>query len=123
MLLTLTDISDESSQNQIVRQLRANILNGELSSGSPIPSIRKLASENHISVITVQRAYELLEMENLIHSRRGKGFFVSDIKDDKRVEIARERLKTSLIPPINNALQEGLTVRDVKKVIDTILRR
>ena len=77
MLLNLTDLSNEPLQSQIVRQIRAKILAGGLPAGIDLPSIRKLAREQHISVITVQRAYESLEREGLIHSRRGKGFFVS----------------------------------------------
>jgi GntR family transcriptional regulator len=75
MLLNLTDLSDESLQNQLSRQVRAKILNGELMAGEMLPSIRSLAREQRVSVITIQRGYETLEREGLIHSRRGKGFF------------------------------------------------
>ena len=88
MLLNLTDISNEPLQGQIVRQIRAKILAGELEPHTHLPSIRKLASSQHISVITVQRAYETLEREGLIHSRRGKGFFVSELSKDKRKDLA-----------------------------------
>ena len=55
MLLHLTDLSNEPLQGQVVRQIRAKILAGELAAGTDLPSIRKLAREQHISVITVQR--------------------------------------------------------------------
>ena len=76
MILNLSDLSDEPLQGQIVRQVRAKILAGELAADSDLPSIRSLAREQQVSVITVQRAYESLVREGLIHSRRGKGFFV-----------------------------------------------
>ena len=88
MLLNLSDVSDESLQSQISRQIRAMILAGEVHAGQILPSIRALAREQRISVITVQRGYENLEREGLIHSRRGKGFFVSEIREDRKKAMA-----------------------------------
>ena len=122
MLLNLTDLSNESLQGQIVRQIRAKILAGELDSNTDLPSIRKLASGQHISVITVQRAYETLERDGLIHSRRGKGFFVSQLSKDRRKELARERLYGIVKPVIKAALAEGLNKEDINKVISKILK-
>ena len=122
MLLNLTDLSNESLQGQIVRQIRAKILAGELDSNTDLPSIRKLASNQHISVITVQRAYETLEREGLIHSRRGKGFFVSEFSKNRRKELARDRLREILEPRIKAALAEGLSKEDINKVISKILK-
>lgn len=123
MLLHLTDLSTESLQGQIVRQIRAKILTGELAAGADLPSIRKLAREQHISVITVQRAYETLENEGLIHSRRGKGFFVTDLSDEARKRLARKRLLEILEPRIRAALAEGLSKEEIKKVIADILEK
>ena len=66
MLLNLTDLSDEPLQSQIARQIRAKILAGEVPAGQVLPSIRGLAKEQRVSVITVQRGYEALEREGLI---------------------------------------------------------
>jgi GntR family transcriptional regulator len=122
MLLNLTDLSNEPLQGQIVRQIRAKILAGELSAGSDLASIRKLASEQHISVITVQRAYETLEHEGLIHSRRGKGFFVSEFSKDGRKGMAGKRLWEILEPRIKAALAEGLSKEEISKIIGNILK-
>lgn len=123
MLLNLTDLSSEPLQSQIVRQIRAKILAGDLPAGIDLPSIRKLARKQHISVITVQRAYESLEREGLIHSRRGKGFFVSELSEKTKSKIARERLKDNLMPQIANALAEGLSEDDVINAINLILKK
>jgi GntR family transcriptional regulator len=122
MLLNLTDLSNEPLQGQIVRQIRAKILAGELSAGTDLPSIRKLASDQHISVITVQRAYEALEREGLIHSRRGKGFFVSELSKDGRKGMARERLREVLEPKIKAALAEGLSKEEITKIVGNIFK-
>ena len=114
MLLHLTDLSDEPLQGQIVRQIRAKILAGELAADADLPSIRKLAREQHISVITVQRAYEVLENEGLIYSRRGKGFFVTEISDNKKKRMAKDRLWEILDPRIKAALAEGLRKEEIE---------
>jgi GntR family transcriptional regulator len=122
MLLNLTDLSAEPLQSQIIRQVRAKILTGELMAGSDLPSIRRLARGQHISVITVQRAYEGLEREGLIHSRRGKGFFVSSLSDAQKKSLAIERLKDSLKPPIQAALSEGLGRDEIKKIVEALMK-
>ncbi len=123
MLLNLTDLSSEPLQSQIVRQVRAKILIGEVAAGTSLPSIRALAREQHVSVITVQRAYETLIREELIHSRRGKGFFVSDLENKRKEEMAKQRLLENLSPLISAALEEGLSEKDIKRAIDVIFKK
>ncbi|GAB2697908.1 GntR family transcriptional regulator [Paenibacillus thermoaerophilus] len=77
MNIMLSNASDEPIYSQIVRQIRSAILNGELAPGQSLPSIRQLAKDLQISVITTKRAYEELEKERLIDSVVGKGSFVS----------------------------------------------
>lgn len=121
MLLNLTDLSDEPLQSQISRQIRAKILSGELSAGEVLPSIRGLAGEQRVSVITVQRGYESLERDGLIHARRGKGFFVSQISQDRKKEMARARLAEQLEPIVNEAFSEGMSDQDILTVFNKIL--
>ena len=121
MILHLTDLSDEPLQSQIVRQIRAKILAEELPPAYNLPSIRSLAKEQKVSVITVQRAYETLLREQLIHSRRGKGFFVSKIEKTKKRDMAIERLAERLERPIKTALAEGLTLDDIKHVVEQLI--
>lgn len=63
---------------QIAQQLKEEIIAGNLKAGEPLPSIRGLASDLKISVITTKRAYEELEQEGLVYSVPGKGFYVDD---------------------------------------------
>lgn len=123
MILNLTDLSDESLQAQISRQIRAKILAGELSADTSLPSIRTLAKDTRVSVITVQRAYEQLMRENLIHSRRGKGFFVSQLRKDEKKDMAKERLMENLERPILAALDEGLSTSDILKIVENIIKQ
>jgi GntR family transcriptional regulator len=80
-----------------------------------------LAKDTRVSVITVQRAYEALERENLIHSRRGKGFFVSELKNTRKKEMARERLLELIEPMLRTAIEEGLTNDEILNEINKIL--
>lgn len=121
MLLTLSDVSSEPLHRQVFRQIRAQILSGDLRPDDPIPSIRGLARDQHVSVITVQRAYEDLEREELIQSRRGKGFFVAPLNQRARHRMAEERATDALTLAISEAMAEGLDADDVRRLIDSIL--
>lgn len=123
MLLNLTDLSNEPLQSQIFRQIRAKILSGELAAGEMLPSIRALALEQQVSVVTVQRGYESLERAGLIHSRRGKGFFVSEITQTDRKEIAMKGLIEKIEPLLRAALKEGITPPEILEAISHILER
>jgi len=121
MLLNLTEHSDEPLQGQIARQIRAKILAGDLPEGDALPSIRALASQQRVSVITVQRAYERLERDGLIQSRQRRGFFVASLSDASKRKRAEQHLQEQIEPLIRNALAEGLTPQDIAKVIDPLL--
>lgn len=121
MILNLTDLSDEPLQGQISRQIRAKILIGELPAGTSLPSIRALARDQRVSVITVQRAYEHLMHENLIHARRGKGFFVSELLSDEKKKMAIQRFADKIEPIIKAALAEGLQPNEIRNEVKSLL--
>ncbi len=123
MILNLTDLSNEPLQSQIYQQIRAMILSGDLQAGAMLPSIRRLAREEKVSVITVQRGYEILEREGLILSRRGKGFFVSDLHNNKKKELAEHRLTEKLEPIIELAKNEGMSKREIEAIIKNVVRK
>ncbi len=121
MILNLTDLSEEPLQSQIYRQIRAMVLNGEINSGTILPSIRGLAREQKVSVITVQRGYEMLEREGLIISKRGKGFFVTDVNSSQKKQLAEQRLIEKLTPVIKIARDEGMSNLEIKNIINKLL--
>ncbi|HVP58315.1 MAG TPA: GntR family transcriptional regulator [bacterium] len=110
-------------QSQISRQIRAKVLAGELAAGEALPSIRALARDTRVSVITVQRGYEDLEREGLIQSRRGKGFFVAELRADRKKEMARRRLKDQLQPVVRAAVAEGLTADEIMAAVTSLVTR
>ena len=121
--LKISDISPEPLQHQIIRQIRALILSGRFKDGDPLPSIRASANGFGVSVITVQRAYESLEREGLIHARRSKGYFVSRIRRGSRKNIALRKLSENAEPAIKNALKDGLTPPEVKRTLTDLVDR
>ena len=124
MLLHLSDLSSEPLHLQMTNQVRSLILSGQLSEGDSLPSIRKLARDHRVSVITVQRSYEDLTREGLILSRRGKGFFVATVDGDRKLDIARQRLRDGIRPTLDQAFKEGLSKESIREVVsDEIDRR
>jgi len=96
MRILISNSSSDPIYEQIVRQIKAQIIAGDLPEGAPLPSIRKLAHELQISVITTKRAYEELEKEGLIDTVRGKGTFVAaqnqEFLREKRMKVVEGRL-------------------------------
>ncbi len=105
---------------QIVNQLKNAIVTGELSAGEALPSIRALAGDLNVSVITTKRAYEDLEKEGLIRSVPGKGFYVCEYNTDYLMEKQLVMLEKRLAEVIGDAKQAGLTVDDVKEMVDAL---
>ena len=86
MNIIISNSSNKPIYEQITDQIRQMIMNGELRPGEPLPSMRFLAKELRISVITTKRAYEELERDGFICTQVGKGSFVADSNQ----EIVRE---------------------------------
>lgn len=92
MKLIISSVSGEPIYEQIKNQIRAAILSGELQSGEALPSLRKLAKELRISVLTVTRAYNELADEGLVENIQGKGTFVMSRGNELMKQRVRERI-------------------------------
>jgi len=100
MRIVISNASPDPIYDQIAQQIRAQILGGELCEGEQLPSIRKLARDLQISVITTKRAYEELEREGFINTVGGKGTFVAaqnpDFLREKRMRTVEEKLEEAV---------------------------
>jgi GntR family transcriptional regulator len=123
VILTLSELSDEPLHAQISRQIRAKILCEGLEGGAALPSIRGLAKEQRVSVITVQRAYDDLEREGLLHSRRGKGFWVAPISETRRHTMAEERFREATRVIVEHGAADGLSGNAMRQILDEILKQ
>lgn len=105
---------------QIERQIKEFIISGQLKEGEPLPSIRALAADVKISVITVKRAYEDLEQEGMIYSVQGKGFFV----DNPDLQYVKEKetvgLEERLGEWVSEAKKSGMTKQEAIDMIDIL---
>lgn len=101
MRIVISNSSTEPIYQQIVSQLKEQILKGELKAGDALPSIRNLAKELQVSVITTKRAYEELEREGFIETVQGKGSFVAahnrEMLRKKRFSIVEEKLMEAVL--------------------------
>lgn len=121
MILNLSELSDEPLHAQISRQIRAKILSDDLAGGADLPSIRGLAREQRVSVITVQRAYDDLEREGLLQSRRGKGFWVAGLPRRRKRTMAEERFTEALEKLVTHAVAEGLDGDEMRRIFEHII--
>ncbi len=96
MKIIVSNSSDEPIYEQISKQIKGMILKGELKEGDLLPSIRGLARDLQISVITTKRAYDELEKEGFIETVQGKGSFVAaqnkELMKEKKLKIIEEKL-------------------------------
>ncbi|MCQ2574140.1 MAG: GntR family transcriptional regulator [Treponema sp.] len=113
--------SDEPIYKQIASQFKDDILSGKLPQGNYLPSIRELAQELKISVITTMKAYETLEKEGLITAVQGKGYFVNP----QNMELVKEQhlrlIETELQNAINSAKIAGVSDSELKQMLDVLL--
>ncbi|WP_026835529.1 GntR family transcriptional regulator [Eubacterium xylanophilum] len=93
---------------QIEEQIKKMILSGALKEGESLPSIRGFASDLKISVITIKKAYENLEKENLVYSVPGKGFYVDNPNTEYMREKETRSLESDLSEWIQNAKEIGI---------------
>ena len=97
MDIVISNNTGKPIYEQITTQVKAMIMSGELKAGDAIPSMRALAKSIHVSVITVQRAYEELQRDGFIETTVGRGSFVSaqnkEFYQEEQQRIAEEHLQ------------------------------
>lgn len=120
MRLFIDNRSGVPIYDQIYTQIKSQIISGELEEDAPLPSIRNLAKDLRISVITTKRAYEELERSGFIYTVAGKGCFVAD----KNIDAVRESVMAEIEKHLEEALKLagecGLTKEQLKIMIETL---
>ena len=107
---------------KIKEQIKASILTGELSENTPLPSLRQLARDLQVSLVTTTRAYSELELEGFVQTMPGKGVYVKKINDafvrDKYLKETEEALATA----IQRGKLAGLSIDDLHEMLNAIER-
>ncbi|MCI9681939.1 MAG: GntR family transcriptional regulator [Lachnospiraceae bacterium] len=117
MNIIISNSSGKPIYEQITAQIKAMVMNGSLSPGDPLPSMRLLAKELRISVITTKRAYEDLERDGFITTIVGKGSFV---READREFVKEEQLKAvehHLQAAVDSARQYGMSEEELVEVL------
>ncbi len=120
MNIKISSTSNVAIYEQIVREIKTAIINHDIGIDDPLPSIRQLAKDLQISVITTKRSYEELEKEGLIYSKAGKGFYVckqnTELLKEKKIKMIEEHI----LEVIKECVEAGLTLEDIKDIVEVL---
>lgn len=120
MRIILSNSSAEPIYEQILRQIRQQIMTGELTADESLPSIRKLALDLRISVITTKRAYDELEREGFICTIPGKGSFVAEQREDILLEQKIRLVEEYMEKTVRQAVMLGVSQEQLIEMIRTL---
>lgn len=120
MDIIISNSSDKPIYEQIASQIKSLILSGALAEADALPSMRLLAKELRISVITTKRAYEDLERDGFIETVVGKGSFVAggnlELVREERLRIIESHLQNA----VDSARSSGIPLGEIKEMLDVL---
>ena len=117
MDIILSNSSGKPIYEQIADQVREQILSGALSAGDALPSMRVLAKELRISVITTKRAYEELERDGFLDNVPGKGCFVAPQNRELLREAQLRRVEDILAQAVDEARKGGFSLSELQEIL------
>ncbi len=120
MNIIITNATGQPIYDQIVTQIKNMILCGELKEGDALPSMRFLAKELKISVITTKRAYEELEREGFIVSYTGKGSFVAGTNQEFLREQKLKEIEEHLQQAVEDAKVCDITLEELESMLELL---
>ena len=106
---------------QIVDQVKAQIISGELKEDDNLPSVRTLSKELRISALTVKKAYDSLEQEGFTVTIHGKGTYVAAANKEMMMEEYRREVEEERTEVIRKAKRYGLSEEDIREMLELIL--
>lgn len=121
MNIIITNTGGQPIYEQIASQIKGLILAGKLKEGDALPSMRNLAQDLRVSVITTKRAYEILETEGLIESFTGRGSFVAAQNPELLKEQNLREIEKHLSAAADIAKRSGITTDEVKELLELLL--
>ena len=117
MEIIISSNTSKPIYEQITSQFKAMIMSGELGAGAPIPSMRSLAKTIHVSVITVQKAYEDLTRDGFIETTVGRGSFVAAQNKDFIQEEQHKRVEEHLVAAAELARTSGISLDKITELL------
>ena len=120
MDIIISNSTGEPIYTQITSQIKAMIMSGELKAGDALPSMRNLAGQLRISVITTKRAYEDLERDGFIESYTGKGCFVKAQNEEMLREENLKQVEALLLEASEKAKLTGISLEEMKEMLEIL---
>lgn len=120
MNIIISNSANEPIYLQIINQIKSQIFTGDLKEGQALPSIRSLAKELEISVITTKRAYDELEKDGFIVTVAGKGSYVAPVNADILKENKMKMIEQKLSETITEAKLIGMSLEELKKILELL---
>lgn len=117
MEIIISSNTSKPIYEQITSQMKAMIMSGELKTGDPIPSMRSLAKTIHVSVITVQKAYEDLTRDGFIETTVGRGSFVAAQNKDFIQEEKQKQVEEHLMIAADIARTNGIKLEKITELL------
>ena len=106
---------------QLMEQIKSDIIESVLSEGEALPSVRTLAGELRISALTVKKAYDKLEEEGFVTTVHGKGTYVSASDKQLAVEACRRAVEEDFNQAIDRALSIGMEKEEITELVQLLL--
>ncbi len=122
MDIIISNSAGKPIYEQITSQIKEMIMNGTLKEGDPLPSMRNLAQQLRISIITTKRAYEELERDGFIESFTGKGSFVSRQDQEFVREEGLKQIEEYLTSAADKAKQCGIEIGELTELLTMIYK-
>ncbi len=120
MDIIISNSTGEPIYTQITSQIKTMIMSGELKAGDALPSMRNLAGQLRISVITTKRAYEDLERDGFIESYTGKGCFVKAQNEEMLREENLKQVEALLLEASEKAKLTGISLEEMKEMLELL---
>lgn len=121
MQIMIQHTSMQPIYEQIVEQIRYQVMHGILKSGSALPSVRSLAKDLKISALTVKKAYDFLEEEGLVVTVHGKGSFIAEANQSLLEEERRKEVEEAFDAAVKKGKSCGMSDAELREVFELVM--
>ncbi|MBR2600264.1 MAG: GntR family transcriptional regulator [Erysipelotrichaceae bacterium] len=121
MRISINNNSMVPIYEQVISQIKSEIISGSLPEGQILPSVRALAAELKISALTVKKAYDMLEAEGFVTTVHGKGTFVNAADLQLAYEARRKAVEDDLAKAIQQGVSAGLNKDEIREIIGILM--
>lgn len=121
MHIILNNSSMVPIYEQLMNQIKNEIINGTLKENDNLPSVRALAGELRISALTVKKAYDNLEQDGFVVTVHGKGTYVAGADKQLAAEARRKLVEDDFAKAVEKAKSIGMTLEEIRETIELIL--